>query len=182
MKRFLLFFFLLLPFSAAAQRYSVGTNVVDWMTLGTLNAEASVAVARYVSVHAGAELNPWTFHAGDPDRQMQLRQNSYWAGARWWPWHVYSGWWTGADARYTVYNGGGIRQREAEEGDAFGLGLWGGYAVMLSSRWNLDLGAGFWGGWTRYKTYSCPLCGHKLDEGEKPFILPDARIALQLIF
>ena len=180
--RRLLLLLLLLPVTAQAQRYSVGTNAVDWMTLGTLNAEASVAVSRYVSVHAGAELNPWTFHAGDPDRQMQLRQNSYWAGARWWPWHVYSGWWTGADARYTVYNGGGIRQRETEEGDAIGMGFWGGYAVMLSDRWNLDLGAGFWGGWTRYKTYACPLCGHRLDEGEKAFILPDARIAIQLIF
>lgn len=181
MRRFLLLL-LLLPVTAQAQRYSVGTNAVDWMTLGTLNAEASVAVARYVSIHAGAELNPWTFHAGDPDRQLQLRQNSYWAGARWWPWHVYSGWWAGADVRYTVYNGGGIRQREAEEGDAFGLGLWGGYALMLTGRWNLDLGAGFWGGWTHYKTYACPLCGHKVDEGQKPFILPDARIAIQLIF
>ena len=181
MKRLLLLA-LLLPLSAQAQRYSVGTNAVDWMTLGTLNAEASAAVARHLSIHAGAELNPWTFHAGDPDRQMQLRQNSYWAGTRWWPWYVYSGWWAGADFRYTVYNGGGIRQREAEEGDAFGMGIWGGYAVMLSDRWNLDLGAGFWGGWTRYKTYACPLCGHKLEEGQKPFILPDARIAFQWIF
>ena len=182
MKHLLLLVLLLLPLSAEGQRYSVGTNAVDWMTLGTLNAEASVAVARYVSLHVGAELNPWTFHASDPDRQMQLRQNSYWAGARWWPWHVYSGWWTGADFRYTVYNGGGIRQRDTEEGDAFGLGLWGGYAVMLSDRWNLDLGAGFWCGWTHYKTYSCPQCGHKTDEGEKSFILPDARIAFQWIF
>ena len=60
-----------------AQRYSVGTNAVDWLSLGTLNAEASVAVSQHYSVHVGAELNPWTFRAGDQQKQLQMRQNSY---------------------------------------------------------------------------------------------------------
>ncbi|MBO4434384.1 MAG: DUF3575 domain-containing protein [Bacteroidales bacterium] len=184
MKKFLLAALLTvaLPPLARAQRLSVGTNCVDWLTFGTMNAEASVSVARRVSIHAGGELNPWTFNAGDRDTQAQLRQATCWAGARWWPWHVYSGWWIGGDGRYSAYNSGGITARETEEGDAFGGGLYGGYAVMLSDNWNLDLGLGAWGGYTRYTRYACPRCGVTLDQGGKAFILPDARLALQLIF
>lgn len=167
---------------AGAQRFSVGTNAVDWLSLGTINGEASVAVSQHWSLHAGAELNPWTYRAGDPQTQFQARQNSYWGGARYWSWHVYSGWWWGADARYSVYNIGGLLSRPTEEGEAYGVGAWGGYAIMLGQWWNLDLGFGLWGGYKRYTRYACPLCGVITDEGEKAFILPDARIAIQLIF
>jgi len=173
---------LALPCLVHAQRWSAGTNLADWLSLGTLNAEGSVAVARKVSIHVGAELNPWTFNAGDQQTQAQLRQMSYWAGARWWPWHIYSGWWAGADLRYTVYNEGGILKRETEEGNAYGGGIYGGYAIMLNDRWNLDLGAGLWGGYKQYTRYACPVCGVTLESGGKPFVKPDARIVLQLIF
>lgn len=169
-------------FPAQAQRFSVGTNAVDWLTLGTLNAEASIAVSQHYSIHVGAELNPWTFQAGNPDKQLQVRQNSYWAGLRWWPWHIYSGWWLGGDIRYTVYNAGGILKRETEEGDAWGAGAYGGYSIMLNEFLNLDLGAGLWGGYKKYKRFSCPVCGPMIDQGSGAFVLPDARIALQFIF
>ena len=183
MKRILLSLLLLVTaLPLAAQRFSVGTNAVDWLSLGTLNLEASAAVSQRFSIHVGAELNPWTFAAGNPEKQLQMRQNSYWGGLRLWPWHVYSGWWMGADLRYTVYNGGGILKRETEEGDAYGIGLWGGYSIMLNELWNLDLGLGFWGGYKKYTRYACPLCGVVTDQGERAFILPDARIAIQLIF
>lgn len=184
MKRILLSFFLaaVLALPARAQRYTVGTNAVDWLSLGTLNAEVSAAISHRFSLHAGAELNPWTFHAGQPDAQMQLRHNSYWGGLRMWPWHVYSGWWAGASLRYSIYNEGGITDRESEEGDAFGMGLWGGYSLMISRLWNLDLGLGAWGGWKKYTRYACPVCGITLEAGQKAFWLPDARIAIQYIF
>ena len=183
MKRFLLL--LLLSYTVVpleAQRFSIGTNSVDWLSLGTINAEASAAISQRYSIHVGAELNPWTYHAGDPEKQLQMRQNSYWGGLRMWPWHVYSGWWIGADLRYSVYNGGGVLERLTEEGDAYGAGLWGGYSVMLNELWNLDLGFGVWGGYKKYTRYACPLCGVAVDRGEKAFFLPDARVAIQLIF
>ena len=168
--------------AAAAQRFTVGTDGLGWLALGTVNADASVAVSRNVSLHAGAALNPWTYRKDNPDKQLQLRQLTVWGGARWWPWHIYSGWWMGADARYSVYNLGGIQSRETEEGDAWGGGLYGGYALMLSDRWNLDLGAGLWGGGKIYTVYACPVCGAKTESGSKAFLLPDAHVAIQLIF
>ncbi|MBR6886736.1 MAG: DUF3575 domain-containing protein [Bacteroidales bacterium] len=183
MKRALLVHLLLLhALIASAQRFTVGVNAADCLALGTLNLEGSAGVSRRVSIHAGVELNPWTFNAGDASAQKQARQNSWWAGARFWPWHIYSGWWAGADLRYTVYNAGGFVSRKTEEGDAVGAGLYGGYAVMLSDRWNLDLGAGVWGGWKKYTVYACPLCGVRTENGEKTFVVPDVRIAIQYIF
>lgn len=175
-------FLLTAGFSASAQRWSVGTNAIDWATFGTINLEGSVAVSQHFTVHLGAELNPWTFNAGNQEKQFQVRQNSYWTGARWWPWHVYSGWWGGADIRYMIYNAGGVTSRETQEGEVYGLGLYGGYGLMLNEFLNLDFGAGVWGGWTNYTRYACPLCGVRTDEGTKPFFLPDARVALQFIF
>ena len=168
--------------SANAQRYSVGTNAVDWLTFATINVEASIAVSQHYSIHVGSELNPWTWRSGDQERQLQVRQNSYWGGVRYWPWHVYSGWWGGADLRYTVYNVGVVKERETEEGDAYGAGLYGGYSIMLNKWFNLDLGFGVWGGYKNYTRYACPLCGVRVDKGNKAFVVPDARVAIQLVF
>ena len=168
--------------SASAQRFSIGSNIVDVLTFGTLEVEGSASVAKNVSVHVGGEFNPWTWRSGDQERQMQVRQASYWAGVRYWPWHVYSGWWAGIDGRYTAYNAGGVLKRQTEEGDAYGVGLYGGYAVMLNDKWTLDLGAGVWGGYKTYTVYACPLCGGIQETGEKTFLLPDVRVAIQYIF
>ena len=46
MKRFLLLTLLLTSLPLSAQRYSVGTNAVDWLSLGTLNAEHPLPSAR----------------------------------------------------------------------------------------------------------------------------------------
>ncbi len=173
---------LVISWPAAAQRYSVGTDGIGWASLGTVNADASIAVGRHASLHAGAALNPWTYLRQEAERQMQARQLNVWGGARWWPWHVYSGWWAGLDFQYRVYNVGGIWRRETEEADTYGGRLWGGYSMMLSEHWNLDIGVGAWGGWKQYTVYSCPTCGIMLEQGSKVFVLPDARLAIQLIF
>lgn len=173
---------LLYALPVTAQRFSVGTDATEWLLLGTINADASVAVSQHFSLHAGAALNPWTYLKNEPEKQLQARQMDLWGGARWWPWHVYSGWWAGMDARYKVYNVGGILKRQTEEADAYGVRLWGGYSIMLSEHWNLDLGVGLWGGWKKYTIYSCPSCGVILEQGGKVFVLPDARVAVQLIF
>ncbi len=174
---------LLTAFQASAQRFSVGTNALEWATLGTMEADLSAALARRVTFHVGVQYNPWTFHKGDVDRQFESRQLSGWAGFRYWPWHVYSGWWVGADAKYTQYNIGGFRaDRLTEEGDAIGGALWGGYDIMLSDRWNIDLGVGVWAGNKRYRDYSCPICGRIVEQGNKFFIIPDLRVAIQYIF
>ena len=172
-----------LSLTASAQDWSVATNLVDYVSLGTINAEASVAAGRHISINASARVNPWTFHKGDPGKQMQNRHQTYGIGVRYWPWHIYSGWWFSGMAQYQEYNRGGIISQKTEEGDAFGVSVAGGYSLMVHEHLNLDFGLGIWGGQKTYITYACPSCGRITDKGSKWFVMPnELRVALQYIF
>ena len=165
---------LLLSMTAGAQQFSVSTNLAGWADFGTANLEAGTAVARHISLHAGFRYNPWTFRPTTSEAdQLQNRKRAFNAGIRWWPWHIYSGWWLGARGQWMEYNRGGIFSRSTEEGEAVGAGLSAGYTRMLHRNWNIEFGLGVWGGTTRYTTYACPTCGTVTDGGKKAFILPD---------
>ena len=129
-----------------AQKISVSTNLLGYSALGTMNADVSYSLSRRWSLTAGAVYNPFTFRKGDPDRQFQIRQQSYSLGARIWPWHALSGWWFASKVRYQEYNMGGLVSRQTSEGDRVGMGLYSGYTLMLSKHVNMEFGLGFWGG------------------------------------
>ena len=168
----------------SAQRVSVGTNTVEWANLGTINAEVGVGVSQHLSIHAGARYNNWLFRKGNPDdrivdpsgdteRQFQNKKQAYNLTLRWWPWHIYSGWWGYVRGQYMEYNRGGLFRHTADEGDAFGGGIGVGYTYMLSEHWNIEFGGGIWAGYTKYTDYRCTNCGQVTGKGEKGFILPD---------
>jgi hypothetical protein len=170
------------PLAASGQRLAVSQNLADDLFLGTLNGEVQYSVHRSWTLGAGARYNNWTWRARRDD-QFELRQKTFYLGARWWPWYTYSGWWAGGRLQYQEYNRGGLDGPQTEEGDAFGLSFGGGYAVHVNSWLNVDFGLYGWGGMTKYVTYACPYCGQRTDEGTKAFFLPDeVRVALQFIF
>lgn len=175
--------FLLLSLAASAQKWSVGTNLVDYANVGTLNLDAGVGIGQHWSLAASARYNPWTFREDTPD-QFQNRKQSYAFGVRWWPWHVFSGWWVNGGLQYQEYNRGGwIFGDTTFEGDAAGAAFSAGYTLMLHRALNIEFGAGFWGGYTWYKEYSCPTCGKILADGGKWFVLPnEVRVAFVFIF
>ena len=168
---------LILPSDVFAQDWSLSVNVADLADLATVNADVGIAVDRHWTLNGGVKYNPWTVHRNESNRQIaeqyQNRKLNISAGARWWPWNVYSGWWAGSRVQYQAYNRGGLRKRSAEEGYAFGLAFSGGYSIMLNKHINLDFGLGIWGGYTLYTRYSCPKCGEILDKGGKWFVLPN---------
>ena len=164
---------LLLSEPLSAGKFSLSTDLLGYAALGTLNLDGSYAVSRRWSLTAGARYNPFTFRKGEPQKQFQYRQQSYYLGARIWPWHTMSGWWFAAKVRYQEYNHGGLISRETQEGDRFGAGLYSGYTHMLSPHFNIEFGLGLWGGMDVYRRYSCPTCGVTTDEGKKGFLLPD---------
>ena len=172
-----------LPQCAVAQEFSVSTNFADYATLGTLNLEASYGVARHWSIVTGVKYNPFSFTPGE-DNTVRMRQRSVSTGARYWPWHIFSGWWMSGLVRYQEYNESGLREQPtSSEGDRFGTGVGIGYTYMLTPKLNIDIGAGVWAGMDIYKTYSCATCGRKIDEGRKIFILPsEIMLALSYIF
>lgn len=163
------------------QTVSVSTNVLDYAVLGTMNVDVSYSLSRRWSLVAGARYNPFTFRKGDPVRQFQLRQQSYAAGVRLWPWHTLSGWWFASKLRYQEYNNGGVLSRQTQEGDRAGIGLYAGYTHMLSGHFNIEFGLGLWGGVDFYRRYSCQVCGVTLGSGTKGFVLPDD-LAVSLVY
>lgn len=165
----------------SAQELSLSTNLADYAALGTMNMEATYGFARHWSVNAGVKYNPFSF--GEGEKAVQLRQRAVSAGARFWPWHIYSGWWMGAKLQYQEFNEGGLVSPETSEGDRYGTGLAAGYSRMLGKHFNLDLGLGLWAGYSVYTTYACQVCGRKVDSGSRFFVLPnDVILGINYIF
>ena len=166
---------------AAAQEWSLSTNAADYADFGTLNAEMGYAFARHWNASAGVRYNPFSFQSdGEP---FQSRQRTFSAGVRYWPWHIYSGWWMSGKVQYQEYNRGGIRSPETREGERVGGGLSAGYTYMLAPWLNLEFGLGLWAGRDRYTVYSCPVCGSTEDRGQGFFLLPnDILLGLSFIF
>ena len=182
MKKFVLT--LMLTFAALgawAQRMSVSTNLLSYANLGTLNAEFSFAMSRRWTGIASVKYNPFSF--GKEEKEFRFRQRSVFAGAEYWPWHVYSGWWFRLQAGCQEYNQGGFFDRATVEGYRFGLLAASGYSYMISSHLNVAFGLAFWSGMDKFRRYSCQQCGLTTDSGNKFFLLPgDAIIAFSFVF
>ena len=164
-----------------SQEYSVSTNLADYANLGTLNLEASYGVSRKWSLVAAVKYNPFSFdNQGVP---ASSKQRSLSAGVRYWPWHIYSGWWMSAAVRYQEYNSGGLSTEENTQGDRFGSSFGAGYSFMLTKYLNLELGAGFWAGYDMYMKYSSAVCGRPVENGRKFFIYPsNLLLGLSFVF
>lgn len=164
---------------SAAGKGSISTNVAGYANLLTLNAEGSVPVSRRWTVNAGLKYNPFAFGK----EKFRNKQQAYYAGMRYWPWHSYSGWWMSGKIQYQEFNAGGLGRAETSEGDRVGLGLGAGFAYMVGKHFNVEFGASLWGGMEWFTTYSCPVCGDRELSGRKIFILPcDVIIAISYIF
>ena len=62
---------LLLGHGLAAQDFALSTNVLGYADFGTLNIEASYAVARHWSLNAGLRYNPFTFGSGEQEVRVE---------------------------------------------------------------------------------------------------------------
>lgn len=172
MKRFLLTIAILVVSATAshAQQWSVSTNILDWANFGTINLEGSVAVARHFVLDVGGKYNPWNFR-GEDNRVMNKQRMAY-VGGKWYPWFSYDGWYVGAMAGIMEYASGGLIQKQTEEGLAYGGGIGGGYTLIIGKNFNLNFGAYVWGGKKDYTLYECPVCGRRLESGQKFFVMP----------
>lgn len=77
--------------TADAQKVSLSTNVVTWANLGTANLEANVSVHKNVTLFGGMKYNPWDLRTKS-QVTINNQQITGYVGAKYWPWHVYSGW------------------------------------------------------------------------------------------
>lgn len=175
---------LLIPMTTQAQKLAVSTDMLGYADFATINGEASYSVSRHWSANAGFRYNPFVFQSRAQDEHLiSNRQRTFSAGARYWPWHVFSGWWISGKFQYQEYNRGGIRMLETREGDRYGAGAAAGFTYMLYPWLNLELSLGAWAGKDRYVVYECPECGVRKDEGETFYVLPnDMMLSLSFVF
>ena len=173
--------FLVLACPAFSQDLSLSTNVLDYVSGGTFNVNASWGIARHFSVEAAVKYNPFSFGAGE--NEWFNRQRSLSVGGRWWPWYRYSGWWASAALRGQEYSVCKPGDRSSTEGNRYGAGIGAGHSFMLGKHFNLDVGAGLWAGYGVYSVYACQRCGRTVDEGSGFFILPsDLILSISYIF
>lgn len=161
-------------FVSSAQKAALGTNVVQWADLGCINLEGSFAVAQHFTVNVGGRYDPWYFRRGTED-QFQNRKRGAWMGVRYWPWYTYSGWFFQLKGQWQEYNHffPGVTEVK-EEGDCFGAGLAAGYAIMINRHFNIEFGAGVWGGGKIYNEDLLPEMGRRITSRARgAFILPD---------
>ena len=166
--------------TASAQRWSISTNMLDYADFLTLNVEGGVSVHRHWSVSVKGRYNPFYFRT-DSGGQLQNKTLTVAAGARYWPFFVYSGFYYGTRIQWSRYNSGGIFSPATEEGDAMGLGLMFGYSLIVTKHINIEFGLGLWGGAAVYRKYSSPVCGKRTGSGVKAFIAPND-IHINLMF
>lgn len=155
--------------SLYGQNMYISSNLLNYLNLGTINAEFGLSPAPKWTIYLRARYNPFTFNFG---KQIQNRVAGAGAGARYWFWYSNSGWFIDSGITLSRYNTGGIIDRYAYEGDAAGAGIGAGYALMLGKRWNLNLGLGVQGGYTSYIKYGCPKCGKVEGRFEKFYVAP----------
>lgn len=165
-------------------RVALSTDVVDWANFATINLEAGVSVHQHFSIQAGAKYNPWEFKTRNLGLQLYNKQTTAYAGFRYWPWYVFSGWWVGAQVQYTDYAETGVWRHALDTGAAVGGGLSFGYTLMLHEKFNLEFGAGVWAGRRfEHNLYCCPDCMRIRECGPGNFVaLNDISIALMYVF
>ena len=171
-------------YNAQAQKVSVSTNLFDWANFATVNLEVGVSVHQHFSIQAGSRYNPWKFKTQKLGLPLYNNQTTAYAGFRYWPWYVFSGWWIGAQAQYTDYKETGIWRHALDTGKAIGGCLSFGYTLMLHEKLNLEFGAGMWAG-RRYENvlYCCPDCMQVRESGPGNFVaLNDISISLMYVF
>ena len=176
-------------FRTAAQesrktQVALSTDLVDWANFGTVNLEAGVSLHQHFSVHAGAKYNPWSFKTHNLGLALYNKQTTAYAGCRYWPWYVLSGWWVGAQAQYTDYAETGVWRHALDTGKAIGGGVSFGYTLMLHENLNLEFGAGVWAGRRfEHTLYCCPDCMKVRESGPGNFVaLNDISISFMYVF
>lgn len=174
----------LLSLSVFAQRFTVSTNLVDWANYGTVNVELGYSVSQHISLVAGGKFNGWDF--SNTEHIVYNKNIVGYAGFRYWPWYVNSGLWLQFKGQYADYHITGTWRHALDEGRAAGAGLALGYTFMLSKHFNIEVGAGGWGGYLiEHNVYETPRSRilRPDDSGSRAFIdLDNVSVALVFVF
>lgn len=166
-----------------AQHFTIQTNAVQWAELGTINAAVGISTSRHFSLEAGFRYNPFTFHKSS-GLTIKNQKTSVYAGIRYWPWYVFSGWWISGRGQWEKFSDTGLWRYALNEGSRAGIVLSTGYTWMISKKINIEFGIGGWGGrYIDHMLYHCPSCMEVRESGPGGFIaIDDLSVSFVYIF
>lgn len=156
-----------------AQERGLSVNLPLALT-GSFNIELSQMVRGRVSLHLPISWSPWQFKE---DRKLKHLTTMF--GARWWQWHCNSGLFF---ANYLSFNWFNITYKDGRYyGKGFGDIISIGYAKMLSTKWNIELEGGLFGGMLYYDKYERCRCGEFLESVKRGSLLP-SKLSLTIVY
>ena len=156
-----------------AQFYSAGTNIPVLGT-ATLNAELSMTLDRWHSIHLPVYYNPFVFSGNKKIQNFTLLP-----GVRRWALESYIGGFIGVNAIGSKYHFTWKNNRY--KGQAYGMGISAGYALMLSPRWNLEAELGIGLVWADYEKYPCEKCTRKIEDESGWHAVPN-KVGISLVY
>lgn len=165
---------------AASQDKTIATNLAEWAYLVTINGSIRYSVAKHYSLEAKIKWNPFSFNKGGSSR-VQHKQFAISGGAHYWPWFVNSGWFISSNICFNKFGFAGVKSKKSYEGNAVGVCVGGGYALMLNRRLNLEMGLGTFLGGAKYTKYSCARCG-LVEKKKRSFVFAPSDVLLQLSY
>lgn len=127
-------------------KWSASVNLGDMSYFYTVGVGGGRELSRHFSAEANLKLCPWRFLEPGHETSVNRFRITYAVGLRYWPWHVNSGLWVSAKAQQLcAWQDNAFGNYYIGKNDA-GLALTIGYSFMISEKWNIEVGAGGWGG------------------------------------
>lgn len=161
--------------TAKAQFYSGSINIPALAT-ATLSGDLSMTLNRTYSLHANVSINPFAIE------KMRMQHISIQPQIRWWSSESYRGFFLGGHAMFVGYHIGIPKfSKWKYEGVAYGGGIDVGYALPLSTKWNMEFEIGGSYLWADYTIGKCKTCSYPIKTEQKGYLLP-TKLAVSLVY
>ena len=167
--------------TASAQQVTISNNLLYDVWL-TPNLRVGVRTSEHWSLGLTAGYRPWPT---SDETSRKWRHLLLSPELRYWKDSVNVHHFFGANVIYSHYNVADVRfpfglypsvRDERRQGDLIALGAFYGYSWPLGRYWNLEALIGAAVGYTKYDRYACGLCGTKIADESKLFLMPQAAI------
>ena len=172
--------------------FALRTNLL-WDAAAEPNLAFDVRVSDHVTLGFAAGLKPWPrwgfWNWDNSGRNSHWRNFAVVPQARWWPEHVWDGWFVGTDFIYTHYNVGAVRFPFGMypqvcdfrlQGSFWGGGIFFGHSWWIADNWRIEAEAGLAAGLAAYDRYDCPHCGTRLGREHKAALVP--KLGLNIVW
>lgn len=187
---FFVLFSLFFPFILSAQRISIRTNALYWMTT-TPNAGLGIRLSEKGTAVLSFGYNPFSFPEHSSEKSSHNPKLMHWtitADWQYWFCRPYERWFMGVYGIYSSYNMGGVRMLDfidlydsRYKGIAAGGGLNCGYQWALGHSWGLEASLGIGYLFLDYDKFRSGSCG-KLEESAHRHYFGPSRAAVSLIY